>query len=261
MQRLTVVDSFTDRPFHGNPAAVCILKQRADDGWMQNVAREMSLAETAFLVKEGNEWRLRWMTPSVEVDLCGHATLAAAHVLWADQHAGPAETLRFQTRSGLLTATRTDGLIWLDFPATPPKPATPPDNLAAMLGAEPLWVGQSPFDYLVELADEATVRRLDPDLTAMARLGGRGVIVTARGATDPVDFVSRFFAPAVGVLEDPVTGSAHCALAPYWAAKLGRNELAAQQLSARGGSIKTVLSGDRVKLGGHAVTVSRVELL
>lgn len=262
MNRLTVVDSFTSERFSGNPAAVCILDAPAEDRWMQLVAREMSLAETAFLVREEGEWRLRWCTPLVEVDLCGHATLAAAHVLWAEGHLAPGAEARFRTRSGLLTARRDGDLIWLDFPSTPPRPVTAPSGLSAILGAEPVWVGQTPFDYFVELKDEATVRGLEPDLTAIAKLGGRGVVVTAPGASvSSVDFVSRFFAPAAGVPEDPVTGSAHCALSPYWSGKLGRAALTGYQASARGGTVRTVLKGDRVLLGGNAVTVSRVELL
>ena len=267
MHRLTVVDSFTNTAFSGNPAAICILQEAAEETWMQLVAREMNLAESAFLVREGTEWRLRWMTPLVEVDLCGHATLAAAHVLWTEGHSKAGTELRFQTRSGLLTATQSNGLIWLDFPSTPPRPVEAPQDLATMLGAEPVWVGQTPFDYLVELKDEATVRGLNPDLAAIAKLGGRGVIVTAAASpskaksAESADYVSRFFAPAVGVPEDPVTGSAHCALSPYWSGKLGRNDLVGFQASVRGGVIKTVLAGDRVKLGGEAVTISRVELL
>ncbi len=272
MIRLSVVDSFTSKPFAGNPAAVCILDKPKDDRWLQQVAAEMNLAETAFLVRRSDGWDLRWMTPCVEVDLCGHATLASAHVLWAEGHAKPAEELRFQTRSGLLTATQKDGLIWLDFPSTPPKQVPAPAGLAQMLGAEPKWVGQTPFDYFVELADEATVRKLSPDFTALARLGGRGVMVTARATTsqspksaksaDSVfDFVSRFFGPAVGINEDPVTGSAHCALSPFWSARLGRAALTGYQASARGGTVYTILAGDRVKLGGKAVLVSKVELL
>jgi predicted PhzF superfamily epimerase YddE/YHI9 len=262
MHRLTVVDSFTSAPFSGNPAAVCLLPETTDERWMQLVAREMSLAETAFLVPEEGEWRLRWFTPLVEVDLCGHATLAAAHVLWADNHLGPATQARFRTRSGLLTARREVDLIWLDFPSTPPRPVPAPDGLTAMLGAEPCWVGQTPFDYFVEVKDEATVRGLNPDLTAIARLGGRGMIVTAQSSSaKAADYISRFFAPAAGVPEDPVTGSAHCALAPYWTGKLGPDHLTGYQASARGGTVRTVLAGDRVMLGGNAVTVSRVELL
>lgn len=266
MQRLTVVDAFTSVPFAGNPAAVCLLDAPADDGWMQLVAREMSLAETAFLVPRAEGWQLRWMTPLVEVDLCGHATLAAAHVLYSDGHLPRNRTARFETRSGTLTADLRDGLIWLDFPATPAPPCPDPGTLMAALGAEAKYIGRSRFDYLVELANEAAVRALTPDLSALSRLDGRGVIVTGKAdSTEFVksafDYVSRFFAPAAGVPEDPVTGSAHCALAPYWSGKLGRNELTGYQASARGGLVKTVLKGDRVLLGGNAVTVSRVELL
>jgi PhzF family phenazine biosynthesis protein len=265
MHRLTVVDAFASEPFSGNPAAVCLLDARADERWMQQVAAEMNLAETAFLVPEGDGWGLRWMTPLVEVDLCGHATLAAAHVLWTEANEPADQTLRFHSRSGLLTATRKDGLIWLDFPSTPPRPVPAPESLAAMLGAEPVWVGQTPFDYFVELENEAAVRGLSPDLTAIAKLGGRGMIVTAQTASPKsaksADYLSRFFAPAAGVPEDPVTGSAHCALSPYWTAKLGPDHLTGYQASARGGTVFTVLAGDRVRLGGHAVSVSRVELL
>lgn len=260
-QPFTQVNAFTDRPFAGNPAAVCLLPSEREAGWMQLVAREMNLAETAFLVRRADGFELRWFTPSVEVDLCGHATLASAHVLWEEGQLRPDETGRFHTRSGLLTAARRDGLIWLDFPATPPVPAAPPDGLGAALGVPFGFVGRSPFDYLVELESEATVRALVPDLAVLARIGGRGVIVTARSATAGQDFVSRFFAPAAGVPEDPVTGSAHCALGPYWADKLGRTALTGYQASARGGLVRVRVAGDRVLLGGHAVTVMRGELL
>ncbi len=261
MHRLTVVDSFTDKPFTGNPAAVCILEQPIDDDWMQAIAREMNLAETAFLLRDGNDWGLRWMTPTVEVDLCGHATLAAAHVLWTEWHLSGADTIGFQTRSGRLTATQKGRLIWLDFPSTPPRQVSDTGGMASILGAEALWVGHTPYDYLIELQDEETVRHLTPDLSAIARLGGRGMIVTSQSTSKQFDFVSRFFAPAVGIPEDPVTGSAHCALSPYWSARLGLSELTGGQLSSRGGTVRTVLMGDRVRLGGHAVTMARVEMV
>ena len=260
-QRFTQVDAFTDRPFTGNPAAVCLLDAARDAGWMQQVATEMNLAETAFLVPRGDGFDLRWFTPGLEVDLCGHATLASAHVLWEEHRLDGDATARFHTRSGVLTASRREGLIWLDFPATPAIASDPPADLAETLGASPRWAGRSPFDWLVELDSASVVRGLTPDLSRLARIQARGVIVTARAEDERHDFVSRFFAPAAGVPEDPVTGSAHCALAPFWAERLGRNELSGFQASARGGSVRMRLVGDRVLLGGSAVTVMRGELL
>jgi PhzF family phenazine biosynthesis protein len=261
VQPFTQVNAFTDRPFAGNPAAVCLLPSAREAEWMQLVAREMNLAETAYLVREGLNFQLRWFTPTVEVDLCGHATLASAHALWEGGHLAPDEAGRFQTRSGLLTAERRDGLIWLDFPSTPPISAEPPVELCDALGVSLRYVGRTPFDYLVEVDGEAAVRAVAPDLAVLARIPVRGVIVTGRAESPGQDFVSRFFAPAAGVPEDPVTGSAHCALTPYWAAKLGRSELVGYQASARGGIVRVRLTGDRVQLGGHAVTVMRGELL
>jgi PhzF family phenazine biosynthesis protein len=259
--RLTQVDAFTNRPFAGNPAGVCILPKPAASAWMLDVAREMNLAETAFLVPQRDGYDLRWFTPAVEVDLCGHATLASAHVLWEDGHLRPDVQARFHTRSGLLTADRRDSWIELDFPATPATPAPPPPGLSDAIGAKAQFVGRSKFDYLVELESEEVVRRLNPDMGAIARVEARGVIVTSRtDGKNKYDFVSRFFAPQSGVPEDPVTGSAHCALAPYWGAKLGKNELVAFQASARGGEIRVRLVDDRVRLGGQAVTVLRGEL-
>jgi len=259
--RITQVDAFTNRAFAGNPAAVCILPKAADAAWMLNVAREMNLAETAFLVPRKDGYDLRWFTPAVEVDLCGHATLASAHVLWEDGHLKPDAQARFHTKSGLLTADRREPWIELDFPATPLAAAPPPHGLVAALGAEPTFVGRSRFDYLVELDSESAVRRLTPNLSALAEVKARGVIVTSRAdAKSQYDFVSRFFAPQSGVPEDPVTGSAHCALTPYWSAKLGKNDLVAYQASARGGELRLRLAGDRVRLGGQAVTVLRGEL-
>jgi len=260
-QPFTQVNAFTDRPFAGNPAAVCLLPAARDAEWMQLVAREMNLAETAFLVRENRDFQLRWFTPMCEVDLCGHATLASAHALWEGGHLASNQAGRFQTRSGLLTAERRDGLIWLDFPSTPPTPAEPPADLSHGLGVPLRYVGRTPFDYLVEVDGEAAVRELAPDLTALGRLPVRGVIVTGRAESSGQDFVSRFFAPAAGIPEDPVTGSAHCALAPYWAGQLGRSGLVGYQASVRGGMVRVQLAGDRVWLGGHAVTVMRGELL
>ncbi len=262
-QPITVVDAFADRPFGGNPAAVCVLPAPAPEPWMRDVAREMNLAETAFLHPAEDGFSLRWFTPAAEVDLCGHATLASAHVLWEDGHLTPAETARFHTRSGLLTAVRRGDLIELDFPAKLAVAAEPPPALLAALGVrQPRWVGKNAFDYLVEVDSEEAVRRLAPDVHALKALPVRGVIVTSRGAAgQSYDFISRFFAPAVGVPEDPVTGSAHCALAPYWRGHLGKDAMTGYQASARGGTVRVTCVGDRVKLGGSAVTVLRGEIL
>lgn len=231
------------------------------DQWMASVAQEMNLAETAFLWAEGDEWRLRWFTPKVEVDLCGHATLAAAHVLWENGHLKRSLPGRFQTRSGLLTCNLRGQWIEMDFPSTPAAVIDPPAGLAEALGTALVWTGQSKFDLLAEVTDEATLRGLQPDFQALAQYAVRGVIVTANAGTGgEYDFVSRFFAPASGINEDPVTGSAHCALAPFWAARLDRQELIGYQASARGGVVKVKVMDDRVLLSGQAVTVLRGEL-
>jgi PhzF family phenazine biosynthesis protein len=257
------VDAFTDRAFAGNPAAVCLLDSPADAGWMQSVGREMNLSETAFVHRrEDGHLGLRWFTPAIEVELCGHATLAAAHVLWEAGWLQADETARFQTLSGLLTAQRGDGRIELNFPAKPVEEvADPPRDLLAALGVEARFVGRSAFDYLVEVDSEEIVRAAAPDHGRLRTLPVRGVIVTARGSSGPYDFVSRFFAPGSGVDEDPVTGSAHCTLAPFWAPRLGKQDFFAWQASARGGELRVRLEGDRVKLGGQAVTVLRGQLL
>ncbi|HEV8578874.1 MAG TPA: PhzF family phenazine biosynthesis protein [Thermoanaerobaculia bacterium] len=253
------VDAFTDRPFAGNPAAVCLLDEVRDARWMQDVAREMNLSETAFLEPTGDGFGLRWFTPAVEVQLCGHATLASAHVLWETGTLDPAATARFHTLSGLLTAERRGEWIELDFPARPIEEAAPPAGLLEVF-AEPRFVGRSRYDYLLELESEEAVRKSAPDPRVLSALGVRGVIITARASSAPFDFVSRFFAPGSGIDEDPVTGSAHCTLGPYWAPRLGKEDLLAYQASARGGVVKVRLAGDRVKLGGQAVTVLRGRL-
>jgi PhzF family phenazine biosynthesis protein len=258
---ITQVDAFTNRPFAGNPAAVCILPGPADESWMQAVALEMNLSETAFLFREGDGYRLRWFTPKVEVVLCGHATVASAHVLWSDGHLEVDHTAFFHTRSGVLSAKRQGDWIELDFPAKPVELAQAPAGLAAALGATPKTFGKNGMDQFVELDNETEVRGLDPDLGRLASLGGRGVIVTARSDDPRFDFVSRFFAPAAGVPEDPVTGSAHCALAPFWGERLGKTGMVGYQASARGGVVRVRVAGDRVILGGQAVTVLRGELL
>ncbi|HYU00113.1 MAG TPA: PhzF family phenazine biosynthesis protein [Gemmatimonadales bacterium] len=255
------VDAFTSTPYAGNPAAVCVLPAARDERWMQDVAREMNLSETAFLLAENSGYRLRWFTPAVEVALCGHATLASAHVLWQEGHLAAGAAARFHTQSGLLTAEQRGDWIELDLPATAAVPTPPPAGLCEALGVTPRWTGRSKFDYLLELDSEQIVRSLAPDFTALQRVEARGVIVTSRAATPGYDFVSRFFAPRAGVNEDPVTGSAHCALAPFWSEHLHRTEMTAYQASPRGGVVRVRLAGDRVVLGGQAVTVLRGELV
>ncbi len=264
--RIFQADAFTDAPFRGNPAAVCLLTEARDPGWMQDVAREMNLSETAFLARrEAGGFDLRWFTPAVEVALCGHATLATAHVLWETGQLDTGTMASFHARSGILTAERhDDGLIQLDFPTRRASPMPPPPGLVDALGARPVQVGRNVDDYLVELESEGVIRSLRPDVRALRALPIRGIIVTARSSSDAspsgVDFVSRFFAPAVGVDEDPVTGSAHCCLAPYWSERLGKLEMTGYQASTRGGIVHVRVVGDRVKLAGRAVTVLGGEL-
>lgn len=257
--RIVQVDAFTAVPFAGNPAAVCVLAAPRSDDWMRNVALEMNLSETAFLHPVSDGYNLRWFTPAIEVDLCGHATLASAHVLWEDGHIEPDAAARFHTRSGLLTCERRGDWIEMDFPAKLAETAEAPQQLSEALGAELKYVGKNQFDYLVEVADEATLRALTPNHHLLKQLPVRGVIVTAPGTE--YDFVSRFFAPGAGVDEDPVTGSAHTALAPFWSARLGKSEMTGFQASARGGAVKVRLQGDRVILSGQAITVLQGELL
>ncbi|MFQ3617227.1 MAG: PhzF family phenazine biosynthesis protein [Cyanobacteriota bacterium] len=260
------VDAFTSAPFAGNPAAVCVLPAPQSDEWMQAVAREMNLSETAFLLPEADGYRLRWFTPAVEVALCGHATLASAHVLWSEGHLASGAIARFYTLSGLLTATQQGDWIELDFPAKRCAPIDPPEGLlealGTALGKEAIAVSKNQFDYLVEVTTPEIVRQLAPDFTRLRTLPVRGVIVTSRAETGSgYDFISRFFAPGSGIDEDPVTGSAHCALAPYWGDRLGQDTFLAYQASARGGVVRIRLVGDRVLLGGQAVTVLRGELV
>lgn len=257
------VDAFAEEPFRGNPAGVCLLGGPAEAAWMQSVAAEMNLAETAFPLAEGDGFRLRWFTPKVEVELCGHATLATAHILWERGVLPPGREARFQTLSGLLTARRDGDLVELDFPARPPLPQPPDwaDAVVGALGIKPAYVGMSAEDVLFEAADEGALRSLEPDFATLRSLPARGVIVTSRSADKRFDFVSRFFAPAIGVDEDPVTGSSHTVLVPYWAAKLGKKEFTAHQASARGGVLHLRHEGDRVRIAGRAVTVIAGELL
>jgi predicted PhzF superfamily epimerase YddE/YHI9 len=256
------VDAFTDKPFGGNPAAVCLLPAARDATWMQLVAREMNLAETAFLVRRGAEFDLRWFTPSTEVDLCGHATIASAHILWEEGVVPAGAAARFHTRSGLLAAAREQDWIWLDLPSKPLTAVKAPAGLTAALGAAVRYTGTNDLGYLVaEVDSERVVRELRPDSGRIAALPVRGIVVTSRGSVAGRDFVSRFFAPALGVPEDPVTGSSHCSLAPFWAERLGRTELCGYQVSERGGEVRIRSSGDRVHVGGQAVTVMTGMLL
>ena len=258
--RIYHVDAFTSEPFRGNPAAVCILDKVRTAEWMQSLAAEMNLSETAYLLRRDDGFALRWFTPTVEVDLCGHATIASAHVLWQENE--PDALLRFHTRSGILTAKRDGEWIELDFPSKPEERADAPPELLQALGvANPVYVGRNAFDYIVEVESEDAVRALSPDHARLRHIPVRGVIVTSSSASADFDFVSRFFAPGSGVDEDPVTGSAHCCLAPFWASRLGKNEFVAYQASPRGGVVRVKLEGDRVKLGGRAVTILRGELL
>ncbi len=256
------VDAFTDEPFTGNPAGVCLLKSPADEGWMQSVAAEMNLSETAFLYPAGGHYNLRWFTPLAEVPLCGHATLASAHILYETGTLPPDDQVHFETLSGRLSAHRAGGLIWLDFPVTPAEPAEPPEQLIEGLGAdlEMRFVGLSSQQYLVEVNSPATLKGLQPDQAALGELPVVGIIVTCRGE-GKYDFLSRFFAPAVGITEDPVTGSAHSTLGPYWSQRLGKQRMTAYQASARGGEVEVELRGERIGLGSRAVTVMRVELV
>lgn len=259
-QPIVQVDAFADAPFRGNPAAVCVLEQAQDDGWMQSVAAEMNLSETAFLERREDGFGLRWFTPAVEVDLCGHATLASAHVLWEAGHLAPDQQARFHTRSGLLTAEKDGDWITLNFPLKPATAVEPPPGLIEALGVDARYVGKNDWDYLVEVADEHTVRACQPDFGVLKTLGVRGIMITSRG-DGKYDFVSRFFAPGSGIDEDPVTGSAHCCLAPFWQERLGKSEFLAYQASARGGVLQVRIDGERVLLSGQAVTVLRGELL
>src|SRR5256884_8432366 len=256
------VDAFTDRPFAGNPAGVCVLPEPGDERWMQNVAQEMYLYETAFLGRQGDGYQLRWFTPTVEVGLCGHATLASAHVLWEAEHLPLDEQARFYTRSGLLTADRKDGgWIELDFPAKLEEQTDARPYLIEALGVPARYIGKNVFDYLVEVDTEEVVRKMKPDISLLAKVPARGATLTTRASSPGYAFVSRFFAPQVGVNEDPVTGSAHCCLAPYWSKRLNKNEMVAYQASARGAVVRVRVGGERVKLGGQAVTVIRGEMM
>lgn len=255
------VDAFTDKPLSGNPAGVCILDGQKEDKWMQDVAREMNLSETAFILRQGDSFSLRWFTPAVEVDLCGHATLASAHVLWETGAVKGGAQITFQTRSGPLHVVKRGEWIEMDFPAEPETQCACPAVLAKALGAQPAYCGRNRFDYLVELESEDRVRTLQPDFRLLGTVDMRGVIVTALSSRPEFDYVLRFFAPAVGVDEDPVTGSAQCCLGPYWGKRLGKQEVMGFQASARGGEVKVRNKPPRVLISGKALTGKAVEVL
>ena len=265
MQPLFVVDAFTDRPFAGNPAGVLVLHTEHDPTWMQAVASELNLSETSFLRRqEDGVWSLRWFTPVLETLLCGHATLAAAHILWTEGHHPPEEPIRLATASGELRALATgDGAIRLDFPATPPYPLSPPPDLEKIIPWPHRFVGQARLtkNYLVEVDGPVALRRLQPDLAGLAALPAGGLIVTAVSDDPAYDFLSRYFAPAAGIPEDPVTGSAHCTLGPYWQGKLGKSRFRALQASPRTGALTVEVREDRIHLGGSAVTTIRGSLV
>ncbi|OPX68279.1 MAG: hypothetical protein A4E38_01874 [Methanoregulaceae archaeon PtaB.Bin108] len=256
-----IVDSFTSTPFCGNPAAVCITDEEKESTWMQSVAAEMNHSETAFLHRLEEGWSLRWFTPEAEVDLCGHATLAAAFVIWSTGKEDEGSMIRFRTRSGILTAARDSSGIALDFPAVPVTVCDPPGGIEAAFRCPVVFSGRTKFDLFFELASATDVCTLDPDMGSLAALPARGIIVTARSDMPAYDFVSRFFAPSVGIPEDPVTGSAHCSLGPFWGERLGKDSLAGFQCSQRGGAVRMKLKGDRVILTGNAVPILSGRLL
>lgn len=256
-----IVDAFTDLPFAGNPAAVVPLNSWPEDSWLQNVAMEMNLSETAYFVPNSQGFDLRWFTPKVEVDLCGHATLASAKAMAEMGQLTDGSEVTFSTRSGVLPAMRKGDQFQLDFPIKPAEKTEPPSGLIESFNIRPVHVGRNQFDYLLEVESEAVVRSLTPDFKRLAAVKCRGVIVTARSDSPQFDFVSRFFAPAAGVDEDPVTGSAHCCLADFWGKRLGRIEMVGYQASPRGGTVHVTIQGNRVLLSGEAVIVAQGELL
>jgi PhzF family phenazine biosynthesis protein len=265
LTRLFQVDAFASKPFHGNPAAVCIPDVQKDEGWMMYVAAEMNLSETAFLSTQSDGYGLRWFTPTKEVSLCGHATLASAHILWEEGLVSDRHEIHFNTLSGLLIAKRSGKLIQLDFPARIVEPTESNVSINEALGATPVSTNRYAVPngtiYLLEYQSETIVRGLKPDFKRLSETDGRAIIVTGKSDSDEQDFVSRYFAPAVGIDEDPVTGSAHCYLAPYWSAKLGKTDLIGFQASQRNGYVRCKHDKDRVYLEGSAVTISKGALL
>ncbi|MGQ9616263.1 MAG: PhzF family phenazine biosynthesis protein [Spirochaetota bacterium] len=259
--KIFTVDAFTGEHFRGNPAAVCILSEERDARWMQLVAREMNLSETAFLKKVKDIYALRWFTPLVESKLCGHATLASAHILWEAGYENVKDEIFFDTRSGRLSAIKKREWIELDFPAEPPEEVEPPEAILKALGVKPLYTGKNRFDYIIEVESGDNVMSIEPDFKMLSQATERGVIVTSISDMKGYDFISRFFAPAVGIDEDPVTGSAHCCLGPYWSKRLGKSELSGYQASERGGVLRVGVGKERVRIAGMAITVIKGELL
>lgn len=255
------IDAFTSEPFKGNPAAVCLMDGPGDEEWMKKIAREMNLSETAFLYSIDGGYHLRWLTPNSEVDLCGHGTLATAHMLFEDGHEPADRPINFKTRVGWVSASKEDDYIILDFPVNKPEKIEAPPNLIEALGSEAIYAGRYPKAYLVELANDSAVRQLRPNFSALEKLEQPKVCITAADSSGTADFVARLFAPAIGIPEDPVNGNSHTALTPYWSAKLGKDNLISHYVSERGGKIKVRLDGDRVKISGQAVTVMRARLL
>lgn len=255
------VDAFTDKAFGGNPAAVCVLKEAAEEELMQNIAMEMNVSETAFLYKTGDSFSLRWFTPEVEVDLCGHATLASAYILWETGLLKKEQEAVFNTRGGRLTAKKDEQIIILDFPVEVDTETESNEIIEKALGVKTIYTGKNRMDYIVEVESEEIVRSLNPNFDVLKALNTRGVIVTSKSDSGNYDFVSRFFAPGAGIAEDPVTGSAHCCLGPYWMKKLGKNVFKAYQASKRGGTLEITVEGDRVKIGGKAVSVLVADML
>lgn len=255
------VDAFAEKPFEGNPAAVCLLREERPADWMQSVAAEMNLSDTAFVRQLDKGYELRWFTPTIEIELCGHATLASAHVMWSEGMAGRGEPVRFHTKSGVLTCHQTGEIIELNFPATPPTETALDSRLLHALHVQPTFACKSKFDNFLVVESEKILRALKPDFQTLRSIPGiRGVIVTSTSQDPRYDFVSRFFAPGAGIDEDPVTGSAHCCLAPFWSERLGKSAMTGFQASRRGGIVHVRVEGDRVVLGGKAVTVLRGEL-
>lgn len=252
---LSILNTFTDQPFRGNPAAVCLLSEEKGSIWMQSIAKEMNLPVTAFIIDFKSEYYLRWFTPSTEIPICGHGTLASSFFLWENGYVEKGKVIAFQTKSGLLKAQFIDGWVQLEFPSNLEEKTIAPDLLISALGVEPTYVGKNKLDYLVEVESEDTVKNLKPNIDLISQLPVRGVIVTSKSNSNEYDFVSRFFSPAQGIIEDYVNGSSHCCLGPYWKNKLHKTDFLAYQASERGGILKVKILGDKVLLSGKAVTI------